>query len=611
MSGATPTQVGSTRTRTRFWCIPQALRQSLDALGVEVDQRTITEDDLANPGQYDLVILGLISPGGLVGHYVNQMLAMLGVWQRERFPMVVCQDDWQMAVTMANLKFLIDRPDRLDRKTEGLGLAGGVDFVERYREDIVRGIHLGHAGDWPPFLLQRFPWGDPYVMLDQARVPLGSTFFSLDPSPLFPKYPASPPDERVLAWSCARLQKRYDKWLDDAEKAAGWPVHRLGAKRLGEQVIPEDQVPQWISERAGTLGPTSMAPGSGMWRSRLQMAAATLTPMVMDPAEAAGLGDPYQVGVADVEAMTDAQREALAVGQRLDLEGRLWSKERLLTEVAAVLAMTAGKVPVYTLSEAAARVLAPTPTPPPPEATPAPGSARAKPGLAIANTAASLMSTPTPSTLQPRRVKAERPQVVRPATEYAAMDFRDTDRILDVGAHRGEFALFVRARCKSAQLLCYEPDLDNYEALQKTLADSGDDTTLTCRAALTGMMVETTLILWQSNGQDTSMHSLIQRRGRAGVEVPHEHIGTAFEKLAPTVVKLAVEGYEHHLVAAMIPYLGKVRQIAIKFHPSTDESRVIAKGVHSHLLDEGYTCVKEPQLDKGSWPVVGVYRREG
>lgn len=59
---------------------------------------------------------------------------------------------------------------------------------------------------------------------------------------------------------------------------------------------------------------------------------------------------------------------------------------------------------------------------------------------------------------------------VVPALEHAAVDFReDTAAVFDVGASRGQFALFALHRFPSAHVTCFEPLPDATQVLERVL----------------------------------------------------------------------------------------------------------------------------------------------
>lgn len=611
MTGTTPLQVGSSRGRTGFWCIPQALRAGLEILGVEVEQRPLEEGDLFSR-HFDLIVLGYASPGGFNSRHSNQVTVALGQWVKSwttAAPVAMMMDDWHVLTALSTVDSWLREPQRARRATEHLDKVGGVAWLDEHWDDFLGGLQLMHEGRWPPFILQRFNWGNPTVMLNQARTITGlQRSWSLDPSPMMPKYPFSPPDDRLEQWTCPRLQTRYDKWLDEAEKQASWPILRFGNQRLGERVVKEWQVPQVVCESLGTLAPQSMAPGSGMWRSRYQIAAATRTILVTDPSEQDGLPDVFKYTAPEVEALHPKQREALAEEQAAELEAQLWTPEQFVQSLARMVEAWTGTalprvddvvVPEWVAPEPEP-VRAPRVRPVPPEATPAPSGAGA----------------PAPRTpREPRAPREKQPRAPRVvdvgATEYRAMEIRPGDRVLDVGAHRGEFVAFAKNRAPDAFVVAVEADPDNYRALTEAYATRPDpDRVVFLQVALIGdeqVDLEGKVALWLAGGKDTTMHSLLPRRGRKMVPVAAEPFSRLVQQNEPTVLKIAVEGYECRLFDDLLP--DSVRELAVKFHVSTDASRGTARGTIQRIEAMGFECVQPPKIDRGSWPVVGVWRR--
>ena len=350
MTGSSPTQTGSDRTVKKFFGISQALEAALRAMGHEVDIRTPRWTD--PDGEYDLIVMGYSCLASMSGRYSHFTASWIGdnAAGELKTPLIMYMDDWHCKQMVSTNESILRDPQRIYNKSQALGrptdewLRADTANYER----VLRGVKTMFAGDWPFFILHRFPWGDEKVMTDLGKI---KRPWSMDPSGFMPNYPVEPPDERLEEWTCPRLQTFYDPWLDELAERLQWPITRFGNQRLQEQVIPESKIPQVICENAGTLVPAGTHSGSGLWRSRYLMAAWTGTPMYVAPEELLATLDPsFTVQPWDIEKMSPREREDLAKVQGKAILSRVWNRQKMVDSIqwlfSEVLQTDLGRAPI-------------------------------------------------------------------------------------------------------------------------------------------------------------------------------------------------------------------------------------------------------------------------
>jgi FkbM family methyltransferase len=138
---------------------------------------------------------------------------------------------------------------------------------------------------------------------------------------------------------------------------------------------------------------------------------------------------------------------------------------------------------------------------------------------------------------------------VLPATEHQDSGLRrDASTILDVGASRGQFALFARRRWPKARIVCFEPIPEAAEKLHEVLGNS-----VTLHRTALGAQ-EGTRLLNLSQSDDSSSLLTIGRqarefRGTAGIGTIPVDVRRLSDYLdsgsgRPVVLKIDVQGYE-------------------------------------------------------------------
>jgi FkbM family methyltransferase len=157
---------------------------------------------------------------------------------------------------------------------------------------------------------------------------------------------------------------------------------------------------------------------------------------------------------------------------------------------------------------------------------------------------------------------------VIPATEHVKVDFRgDVTTVFDVGASRGQFALFALQRFPSAHVVCFEPLSDARRVLERVLPDQ--------RVAIHPIALGTErseVNLHVSRLDDSSSLLPIGYRqirafpGTQEERIERVRVGLLRDYLTsetpgPTLLKIDVQGYELPVLRGAGPALAHVDEI--------------------------------------------------
>ena len=90
--------------------------------------------------------------------------------------------------------------------------------------------------------------------------------------------------------------------------------------------------------------------------------------------------------------------------------------------------------------------------------------------------------------------------------EYDRSEFeiKDTDVVIDIGAHIGLFALFASQFCKNGKIYCFEPVKENFELLESNLMLNNIKNVISFNAAISINNDNITIYL----NKDESGHSM-------------------------------------------------------------------------------------------------------
>ncbi len=163
--------------------------------------------------------------------------------------------------------------------------------------------------------------------------------------------------------------------------------------------------------------------------------------------------------------------------------------------------------------------------------------------------------------------------------------------VLDIGAHKGFFALYVRALNAEVPVLCYEPEEANYAALKKHLEVNKVQGVTSKNAAVA--KEEGTLLLNVS--EDSHNHSIVVAPGTTVQKkvsaTTLEKIVSKFEKV--DVLKMDIEGAEFQIFEnTSSAVFKKIGVIFMEYHEYGPEMR--AENLQKIFEKEGFVVQKIP-----------------
>jgi FkbM family methyltransferase len=187
---------------------------------------------------------------------------------------------------------------------------------------------------------------------------------------------------------------------------------------------------------------------------------------------------------------------------------------------------------------------------------------------------------------------------VAATTEHRAIKFSDSIRtVVDVGASRGQFALFAIERWPAAAVHCFEPLPTAADALARHLRDRVD----LYRIALGATTGPTTLNIAERDDSSSLLAQKLQRQEFPGtgdvttVEVRLARLDDALTKpiVRPALLKLDVQGYEAAVLRGATRTLAKIDEILCECSfVELYEGQPLAAEVVALLHAAGFTLVQ-------------------
>ena len=310
--------------------LPVALADALPALGYDVR--------VGRPGEYDgeeLVFMGLMTPKSFTTRLSWDCMNLWDRVRRDYVTLVPFFDDWQLGTFMTQLWGL----------REG---SGNVPYDAKKHERL---NHRDETGPFDPVVVRRFiDWVNyaPYHFV-WPRIDVGDRDqltrliknpsarpLDLDPSNLVVPYPGYNGEHKYRTWVLAAL-KDYTEWVTELEETSGWRIEDYGHRKSTMGRVTEAELQEIMNRSWGVLTPRYSHAGSGWWRVRYLMSAWAQSIIVPPDDERGLMGPSYDIDMADVEALSDAQRRDLALAQVDDLRRVTKNREEALIQLQAVI----------------------------------------------------------------------------------------------------------------------------------------------------------------------------------------------------------------------------------------------------------------------------------
>lgn len=189
---------------------------------------------------------------------------------------------------------------------------------------------------------------------------------------------------------------------------------------------------------------------------------------------------------------------------------------------------------------------------------------------------------------------------------YGLLDVQPGDRVLDVGAHIGA-SVKAWLDAGAQRVTAYEPDRRNARMLRRN--HGGDPERVYIREVAVVGAEEPGLVGFREHINRPSCSTRwTNARGVRQVMVPTVPFHAALREARPDRVKIDIEGGEY----AFLPHTfgAAVKGVLIELHLRRAEWREKARDIVKHMANQGFTAVKEPQIEgTGGFPRVGVWTR--
>ena len=190
--------------------------------------------------------------------------------------------------------------------------------------------------------------------------------------------------------------------------------------------------------------------------------------------------------------------------------------------------------------------------------------------------------------------------------EYRKLCLQKQDIVLDLGSNIGMFALYANDKAK--QIICFEPELDNYNLSLQNLKLNNINNVIVNNAAVVGNY-DTQRYFSINTKKNKGAHSLVSKRGRDTSVVQCENINTIIDTYNPTCIKMDVEGGEYEILPAIKDWTN-INQIILEFHHAHLNDTTKEK-FHKilELLSNIFTNVDFRKDPKGAWVSI-IYCRK-
>lgn len=302
---------------------------ALEDLGHEVEWRPVFPGEYID--DYGAVIVSVNGIASWVSPY-----ALGGLWAIGSRPdSILTMDDWQ-----APNAFRAGEPEKelgvvWNEKLNRIGHAEAYSDpgIKSRIDEAVEMLCYIH---YRKMLIPAFSGGD------LALLNLGApNALKYDPSPyMVDRYSYAPDMEKSRIWVMAGLAEK-DRWLK--YQTFKWPLESYGVRKLGQPRVRESQLAEIYSQRWGIISAPHPHKGSGWFRVRFLMAALARSIVYCDPAEGKVLGPSYTYTASEIEAGGESELKQLADDQAFEFFRQAWSKERLMDEIARLLALPVPK----------------------------------------------------------------------------------------------------------------------------------------------------------------------------------------------------------------------------------------------------------------------------
>ena len=172
--------------------------------------------------------------------------------------------------------------------------------------------------------------------------------------------------------------------------------------------------------------------------------------------------------------------------------------------------------------------------------------------------------------------------------ERVGFEIKDTDTVIDIGAHIGLFALYSSQFCKNGKIYCFEPVKENFELLKSNLELNKIKNVIAFNGAISTNSGVISIFL----NDDESGHSMYVK-GTNKIQVKSFSLQDVFESNKLTkcdFIKIDCEGEEYKIIESLPnSYFEKITKMCIEYHFADTKpdllQNMIKKLKLSHIVD--------------------------
>lgn len=333
LTGFTHASLEGSSGRAKYQTGAGVVAGALMRLGYDLEWRPVNpENPVADIGQFDHVIMSIVSPGSISAKFCLPALTALADANPDKLTCIV--DDWRALypTTRSNFGTVGRHPEMWHRdyytkrtgiwearKDNGNRVAAGAKRV------------LSGAFD---LMVPSFEWRDHEKFEEAVRIP-HRRVIPFDHTAAFVFPPAEQPVRvRSRRWTVATLSDA-TVWLSKLKPEPAWPIDyhttgwRMVVPREALPYMPQEQLLATYSETAAAfLPPYDKLLSSGWARERWLTIPERGCVVVADPRDIGQLRGPWTLGAGAVEAMTDDELLATAREQAREIRDWQWPQLR-------------------------------------------------------------------------------------------------------------------------------------------------------------------------------------------------------------------------------------------------------------------------------------------
>jgi FkbM family methyltransferase len=179
------------------------------------------------------------------------------------------------------------------------------------------------------------------------------------------------------------------------------------------------------------------------------------------------------------------------------------------------------------------------------------------------------------------------------------IDLYEDCNVIDIGSHIGLFALQIISKQQNSNLLCYEPNSENFQILKENIAINNLKQVKIFHKAVSSKNGEIELNI---NENDSSGHSIkkLSTKKEKIESISFERILEENNLHGCDLLKLDCEGAEYDILFS-IPKdkLKKIKQICLEYHKFIDEPELYKKIIK--LFEDNEFTVKIEDFEKNGF----------